>query len=387
MDISKLDFDSIAPYSDEEAVKAFAELSKHPLLPEISKYMFPDAPDTFLRDTLLSIKSIDEFQIHIMSNAVEWVISNSMRSFTYDGIENLKSMDRRFLAMSNHRDIILDPALTQLVFFRNDIQRTEIAVGDNLLFNKEIEMLIRSNRMIRVIRGISSRELYLRSMSLSAYIRNSIVSDRCSVWIAQRQGRTKDGADTTEQGLLKMLEMSGTGDFVENFKELNIVPLSVSYEYEPCDILKARETLMSRSAPYVKGPREDLLSIMWGLKQQKGDVHLNIGRPLTDDEIEEASKFGGNDRYQSIRHAVDRRIIEGYRLSKTNYMGYDLANRTDKYADRYTSSDLKDFKEYTEGQLAKADKELDRESLRDIFLRIYGNPVQSVEALHGTAQD
>ena len=243
MDISKLDFDSIAPYSDEEAVKAFAELSKHPLLPEISKYMFPDAPDTFLRDTLLSIKSIDEFQIHIMSNAVEWVISNSMRSFTYDGIENLKSMDRRFLAMSNHRDIILDPALTQLVFFRNDIQRTEIAVGDNLLFNKEIEMLIRSNRMIRVIRGISSRELYLRSMSLSAYIRNSIVSDRCSVWIAQRQGRTKDGADTTEQGLLKMLEMSGTGDFVENFKELNIVPLSVSYEYEPCDILKARETL------------------------------------------------------------------------------------------------------------------------------------------------
>ena len=126
---------------------------------------------------------------------------------------------------------------------------------------------------------------------------------------------------------------------------------------------------------------------MWGLKQQKGDVHLNIGRPLTDDEIEEASKFGGNDRYQSIRHAVDRRIIEGYRLSKTNYMGYDLANRTDKYADRYTSSDLQDFKEYTEGQLAKADKELDRESLRDIFLRIYGNPVQSVEALQGAVQD
>lgn len=381
MDLSQLDFESIAPYTDEEAVKAFAALSAHPLVPEISKHMFPEMPETFLRDALLGIKSIDEFQILVMSKAVEWVISTTMKDFTYDGIENLKEMKGRFLAMSNHRDIILDPALTQLLLYRSGIQRTEIAVGDNLLFNKEIEMLIRSNRMIRVIRGISSRELYLRSMSLSAYIRNSIVSDRCSVWIAQRQGRTKDGFDTTEQGLLKMLDMSGNGSFVENFMELNIVPLSISYEYEPCDILKAREILISRTQKYVKASREDLLSIMWGLKQQKGEVHLNVGRPLTEEEIREASMCAHNDRYQAIRHAVDRRIVEGYRLSKTNYMGYDLANGTDRYAEMYSPEDLEQFRDYTESQLDKMEKSLDRDSLRDIFLRIYGNPVQSRENL------
>ena len=258
---------------------------------------------------------------------------------------------------------------------------TEIAVGSNLLTNKYIEYLIRSNRMIKVIRGINARQLYLSSQVLSKYIRECITSGRSSIWIAQREGRAKDGIDTTEQGLLKMLDMSGTADFTTNFEELNIVPLSISYEYEPCDILKARERLISRTQKYVKGSREDLISIMTGIEQQKGNIHLNIGSPLTHDEIEAASCCNKNDRYQAIRHAVDVRIIEGYKLWKTNYIGYDMVNHTFKYRDKYTPEDVAQFTDYVEHQLDKVEKSLCRADLRDIFLRIYANPVVSLENL------
>jgi hypothetical protein len=283
--------------------------------------------------------------------------------------------------MSNHRDIILDPAFTQLILLSNGLPATQICVGDNLLKSKTIELLIRSNRMIKVIRGISARELYLSSQLLSKYIRETITSGTGSVWIAQRQGRTKDGTDTTEQGLLKMLDMSGKGDFVQNFLDLNLVPMSVSYEYEPCDIMKARELLISRTEKYVKGSREDLVSVLTGIRQDKGNIHLNIGDPLTHDEIVEASLWMKNDRYQAIRHAVDVRTIEGYKLWKTNYMAYDMMNGTSKYSSEYTPEDKEKFSSYIEGQLDKAEKSLDRDELRDILLHIYGNPVSTKEAL------
>ena len=378
MDQSTLD--SIAPYSDEEAVEALRKVSLHPSVPWISKFIFPREKETFLRDIMQSIHSIDEFQKLVMSRAIEWVLASSAHNFSYDGINNLLALDgKKFLLMSNHRDIIIDPAITQLVLFRNNMPLTEICVGDNLLQSRTIEYLIRSNRMIKVIRGISARELYISSQVLSHYIREAITTGRSSVWIAQRQGRTKDGIDLTEQGLLKMFDMSGTEDFVENFVELNIVPLSISYEYEPCDIYKAREILISRTQKYVKTENEDLQSIMYGIKQQKGDIHLNIGEPITREEIIAAAEADKNDRYKAIRHAVDRRIIGGYKLWKTNYMGYDLANHSFKYSDRYTAEDLQAFTIYTEKQLDLVEPSLNRNELRDIFLRIYGNPVVSRE--------
>ena len=281
--------------------------------------------------------------------------------------------------MSNHRDIILDPAFTQYVLLQNGLPMSEICVGDNLLSSKTVEKLLRSNRMIKVIRGISARELYLSSQVLSRYIRQTITSGKSSVWIAQRQGRTKDGIDITEQGLLKMFDMSGTGSFKDNFSELNIVPLSISYEYESCDIRKARELLISRTKKYVKGPREDMHSIMTGIRQQKGNVHLNIGKPLTPEEIEAASYCDKNDRYQAIRHAVDVRVVEGYKLWKTNYMAYDLVYHTDKYAANYTAEDLEGFLAYIEHKLRKAERSLDHDDLRDILLNIYSNPVVTKE--------
>lgn len=375
------EFTDISPYTDAEAVEALGKLADHPAVVEVSKAIFPDKEPEFLRKILKSVKSIDEFQILVMNKAVEWVLSTTAHNFSYDGIGNLKKINGKFLAMSNHRDIILDPAITQVVLYRNAIPMTEIAVGSNLLTNKYIEYLIRSNRMIKVIRGINARQLYLSSQVLSKYIRECITSGRSSIWIAQREGRAKDGIDTTEQGLLKMLDMSGTADFTTNFEELNIVPLSISYEYEPCDILKARERLISRTQKYVKGSREDLISIMTGIEQQKGNIHLNIGSPLTHDEIEAASCCNKNDRYQAIRHAVDVRIIEGYKLWKTNYIGYDMVNHTFKYRDKYTPEDVAQFTDYVEHQLDKVEKSLCRADLRDIFLRIYANPVVSVENL------
>ncbi|MGM9743547.1 MAG: 1-acyl-sn-glycerol-3-phosphate acyltransferase [Candidatus Cryptobacteroides sp.] len=375
------EFDSICPYTDEEAVIALGKLADHPVVLEISKALFPEEEKEFLRNVLKNIKSIDEFQTLVMKKAVTWVLDHTAHNFSYDGIANFKKINGRFLALSNHRDIILDPAITQVVLYQNGMQTTEIAVGSNLLSNPYVEALIRSNRMIKVIRGINARSLYLSSQLLSKYIRTCITSGKNSIWIAQREGRTKNGIDTTEQGLLKMLDMSGTKDFTSNFEELNIVPLSISYEYEPCDVMKARELLISRTQKYVKGPKEDLISIMTGIQQQKGNIHLNIGEPLTHDEIQEASCCTKNDRYQAIRHAVDIRVIEGYKLWKTNYIGYDMANHTYKYSHHYSPVDVEAFTEYVEHQLDKVEKSLNRADLRDILLRIYGNPVACKEKL------
>ena len=379
------EFESISPYTDEEAVVALGKLAEHPLLSEFSTKFFPDQSPDFLKTILKNIKSIDEFQVLVMSKFVEWVLERTVRNFSYDGISNIDPQ-KRFLALSNHRDIIFDPAITQLVLFRNGIPLTEIAVGDNLVSSKTIEYLLRSNRMIKVVRGITARELYLSSQMLSKYIRLNITEQRSSIWLAQRQGRTKNGYDITEQGLLKMLDMSGSSDFQKNFEELNIIPMSISYEYEPCDILKARELVISRKQKYVKAEGEDLNSILVGIQQPKGNVHLNIGVPLTSEEIAEAALCDKNDRYQLIRHAVDKRVIEGYRLWKTNYIAYDLVNQSYKYSHLYEPADVEQFVAYMQHQLDTVEPEINRADLRRIFLEIYSNPVVTKELLEKEKQ-
>ncbi len=374
------EFESISPYTDAEAAEALSNLADFPLLSAISQKVFPDEEPDYLKNTLKSIKTIDEFQILVMQKFVRWVIETTAKNFSYDSIANIDP-NKKFLALSNHRDIILDPAITQLVLYTNGIPMTEIAVGDNLITNKTIEWLIRSNRMIKVVRGISARELYLSSQLLSKYIRLNITEGRSSIWLAQRQGRTKNGYDITEQGLLKMLDMSGQADFQTNFEELNIIPMSISYEIEPCDILKARELVISRKRKYVKGPDEDWNSIMTGILQQKGNIHLNIGTQLTSDEIAAAALCDKNDRYQLIRHAVDLRVIEGYKLWKNNYVAYDLLNHSFKYSEMYDISDIEKFVAYMEHQLDTVEKEINREDLRRIFLDIYANPVITKELL------
>ena len=378
--IDLTEFESISPYTDEQASEALGKLADYPAVAQASRYFFPEESPDFLKNVLKQIKTIDQFQVLVMQRFVRWVIDHTAKNFSYDGISNIDT-SKKFLALSNHRDIIMDPAITQLVLHTNGIPMTEIAVGDNLITNEAIEYLIRSNRMIKVVRGISARELYLSSQLLSKYIRLNITEQRSSIWLAQRQGRTKNGYDVTEQGLLKMLDMSGTGDFQSNFEALNIIPMSISYEYEPCDILKARETVISRKQKYVKAEGEDFNSIMVGIMQPKGNIHLNIGKPLTSEEIAAAAKCDKNDRYQLIRHAVDIRVIEGYRLWKNNYIAYDILNHSFRYSDKYEASDVETFVAYMEKQLDTVEPTLNREDLRKHFLEIYANPVVSKELL------
>jgi len=371
------EFEDICPYTDEEAAAALHKVARHPYIAAGSKFIFPDEKSDYLTGLLLQVKSINDFQTLVMNKLVERVIETTIKTFSYDGMNNLVGLDKKYLAMSNHRDIILDPAITQMVLFRNGLPLTQIAVGSNLISNSFIEALIRSNRMVKVVRGITARELYLSSQQLSKYIRLTITSGNSSIWLAQRQGRTKNGLDLTEQGLLKMLDMSGSGSFDENFNELNIIPHSISYEYEPCDILKARELVISRRQKYVKQPGEDWTSIMYGINQWKGNVHLNIGKPLTIQELSLAATCDKNDRYQYIRHFVDTRVIEGYRLWKTNYIAYDLRNHSYKFSDRYTTEEKQAFVDYMEKQLDTVEKELNRDELHQVFLDIYANPIVS----------
>ncbi len=374
------EFESISPYTDAEASEALGKLADHPAVGIASKNFFSQESPDFLKNILKQIRTVDQFQEMVMSKFVQWVLDNKAHNFSYDGIGNIDP-EKTFLALSNHRDIILDPAITQLVLYKNGIPMTEIAVGDNLISSKEIEYLIRSNRMIKVIRGVSARELYLSSQMLSKYIRLNITNQRRSIWLAQRQGRTKDGFDTTEQGLLKMLDMSGGADFQKNFEELNIIPMSISYEIEPCDILKAREIVISRTQKYVKAPGEDFNSIMVGIMQPKGNIHLHIGKPLTSEEIAAAADCDKNDRYQLIRNAVDKRVIEGYKLWPNNYIAYDILKQTDKYAANYTQEQKAQFMGYMQHQLGTVEPEVNSDELREVFLGIYANPVVSKEEL------
>lgn len=372
------EFDLIRPYTDAEVEEALGNMRMNPKLAVVSMFLFPNRP-FYLSKLLKEVHSVDDFQVVVMSKVIAAILERSSDGFTYSGVEHIPA-GKTYLAVSNHRDIVLDPALVQWMLYYNGLPLTEICVGSNLLEgDKVVADLLRSNRMIKVIRGISARELYLSSKLLSSYIRTSVSSGRSSVWIAQREGRTKNGLDCTEQGLLKMFDMSGNGSFAENFAELSITPMSISYEYEPCDIRKAREVLISGQHQYVKKKKEDIHSIITGIRQKKGGIHLHVGAPLSEEEIAMASACDKNDRYQSIRRTLDVRILSGYKLWKTNYMGYDLMTGTSKYAGLYGKDELESFKAYTEKKLDKVEKSLDRDELRKIFWQIYGNPVAAKE--------
>lgn len=382
--MSETDFGDIRPYTDEEAVEALARVSRHPMIPIISKYLFPDLPIGTLSKMLRKFNSIDQFQDEVMSAVIESILDQTSEGFTATGTENFKKNGRKtFLAVSNHRDIVLDPALVQYALLHSGCPFSEICVGSNLLSNKLIEDLMRSNRMIKVIRGIGARELYLSSQRLSAYIRESVTTGRSPVWIAQREGRTKDGNDTTEQGLLKMFDMSGKGSFEENFHELNIIPLSISYEFEPCDARKAREVLLRRQGPYVKKKKEDLHSILTGIRQQKGHIHLEVGEPLSAEEIAKAAACNGNDRYQAIRHTLDNRIISGYKLWPSNYIAHDLLSGTDEYAKFYCPEQKQGFIQYMNHKLLKVSRGVDKDELQKVFLGIYANPIDRKKEIAG----
>lgn len=384
-------FEEIRPYNDAEASEALKRVADHPLLRGVSKYLFPEADPTLLAGLLKSVNSVDEFQAKVMSIAVEGVIKKTMTSFTYSGLDPFMADSNgnypRYLIVSNHRDIVLDSALIQIILFRNSLPLTEIAVGDNLISQKFIEDLIRSNRMVKVTRGATVKEAYQASKILSEYLRKRVVNQESSIWIAQRNGRTKDGYDITEQGLLKMLNMSGQGDFASNFKELKIIPAAISYEFEPCDILKAIESYKKKNLlageKYVKAENEDLNSIITGIIQGKGSVNITFCEPISVKEIEIADEFEKNVKFQRLGEIIDKKIHQAYKLTPNNYIAYDMlkeepSNSLEFTLDntgKYTEEQKDIFLKYLEKRLAKVNGDMDVNAIRKYLLEIYANPL------------
>lgn len=384
-------FEEIRPYNDAEASEALKRVADHPLLRGVSKYLFPEADPTLLAGLLKSVNSVDEFQAKVMSIAVEGVIKKTMTSFTYSGLDSFMADSNgnypRYLIVSNHRDIVLDSALIQIILFRNSLPLTEIAVGDNLISQKFIEDLIRSNRMVKVTRGATVKEAYQSSKILSEYLRKRVVNQESSIWIAQRNGRTKNGYDITEQGLLKMLNMSGQGDFASNFKELKIIPAAISYEFEPCDILKAIESYKKKNLlageKYVKAENEDLNSIITGIIQGKGSVNITFCEPISVKEIEIADEFEKNVKFQRLGEIIDKKIHQAYKLTPNNYIAYDMLKEeslnslefTLDNTGKYTEEQKDIFLKYLEKRLAKVNGDMDVNAIRKYLLEIYANPL------------
>lgn len=372
MDFSR--FDDIRPYNDTEVHPALERIVANPLFSNVAQYIFPGQDEDVFRQLLLSCHTKEDFQVKVMSQIVSRILAGTAKEVTFTGLEHFEG-GKRHLIVSNHRDIVLDSAIIQLILYKHNVDTTEIAVGDNLITSSFIEDITRSNKMIKVIRSSNPREVYTTSKILSEYIRHNVANQISSVWIAQRNGRTKDGIDVTEQGLLKMFDMSGSGDFVKDFTELSIMPTSISYEYEPCDIFKAMEMYIGRRQKYVKAEGEDLKSILTGIMQFKGNIHISFNEPLTADEINSAAGLDKNERFKALGLAMDRKIISEYKLWKNNYIAYDILNSTNEYASMYSVEEKEAFRTYMENKLVDVDA--DKAELEHIFLSIYANPVVS----------
>lgn len=367
-------FDDIRPYYDEEIPAAMERIANNEYFPLLVSYVFPEHNIDEVKSLFKTFKVISDFQYGVMKYANEQIISRSTTSFVCEGIENV-TKDKNYLYVSNHRDIMLDSSLLQYVLYKNGMDTTEITFGANLMSSELVIDIGKSNKMFRVERGGNMKEFYKSSLHLSEYIRYVITEKGQSVWIAQRNGRTKDGNDATDQGIIKMFCMSRTDDKIKSVSELNIVPVTVSYEWEPCDFFKAYELYVSRTEKYVKKSGEDLNSILTGIVQPKGDVTFVVGVPLTEADLVEYEECSSNDYHKSIAKLLDKRIISNYKLYPNNYIAYDMLFGTDKFASKYS-----------DGQKAAFEKHMSKlneynvdepEVLRDIFLGIYANPVKN----------
>ena len=373
MDFTK--FDDIRPYNDSEVHPALERIVANPLFSNVAQYLFPGQDENMFKQLLLSCNSKEDFQVKVMSQIVAKILHGTAKVLTFSGLEHFEG-GKKHLIVSNHRDIVLDSAIIQLILFKHGVDTTEIAVGDNLITSSFIEDITRSNKMIKVIRSSNPREVYTTSKVLSEYIRYNVSNQKSSIWIAQRNGRTKDGIDVTEQGLLKMFDMSGSGDFVKDFAELSILPTSISYEFEPCDIQKAVEMYVSKRQKYVKAEGEDLKSILTGIMQPKGNIHIAFNAPVSLEEIQEASQLDKNEKFKAICTAMDKKIVAEYKLWGNNYIAYDMLNGSNEYAQMYTAEQKAVFEGYMAKQLSVVKlPDVDMDELKEIFLSIYANPV------------
>lgn len=368
------DFDDIRPYRDNEIPDAMQRISDSPVLPLLASYVCPELSLDYVKEMIRGFRTVRDFQYGIMHKVNDQIINNSISKFTFEGAEKLQK-HTPYLFVSNHRDIMLDASLLQNALVDSGLDTTHITFGANLMMNPLVVDIGKSNKMFRVERpGGGIKDFYKSSLHLSNYIRYVIREESESVWIAQRNGRTKDGNDQTDQGIIKMFCMSKPDNKIEALSELNIVPISVSYEWESCDILKALELYASQNVKYIKKPGEDLNSILTGILQPKGRVHFQVCDVITEKDLVEYNNCTNNEYHKQVAQLIDKRILRAYKLWPNNYIAHDMLYGQRKFVSKYTCDEEEAFKAHL-SKLDQYDSDLD--VLKDIFLGIYANPVSN----------
>jgi hypothetical protein len=370
------DYDDIRPYNDSEIPEKIKLLLDDPVFGKVMKVIFPE-PDTenYVRSQLRNVRSVEQLQRTFVYQIVEKVINSTTKGLTVSGLDYLDK-SKAYLFFSNHRDIILDSAFLNYNIFRYGMNTTQIAIGDNLLIYDWITQVVKMNRTFVVKRQLSARELLKASITLSSYIRGSITENNLSVWIAQREGRTKDGNDKTQVALLKMLNLSNDKNLADGFSELTLIPLSISYEIEPCGIAKVSEMIKkSTIGGYKKTPGDDLMSMASGFSEPKGRVNFSFGRPILRSFLESINDLPPNEFLLELSKRIDHRIHQYYRLWPFNYVAYDMMNGTGEFTEYYTANDIVEFKKMiTAAQNAISYKS---EEVARRFTLMYARPVEN----------
>ena len=371
----EFDFDKIRPYTDGEIRPAMERINKSQEFYVVMKWLFPKLTKDEISRKVESINSTYEFQKEFMYVGVRKVIETTSDGLTSSGFEKIDPSGS-YLYIANHRDIFLDSGLLETLLFEKEIDTSQITFGSNLMKGLMIDVG-KVNKMFTVFRGGTRREMYENSLRLSAYIRNAITNLSDSIWIAQRAGRTKNGHDLTQAGVLKMFAQSGSTNFVECFAELNLVPISISYEYEPCDYFKAQELhLRQLNGGYNKQEGEDLVSIVKGVTDYKGRIHLAVTSLIKERELKviDENNATNNDKIKALCLLIDQRIYTNYKLWPTHFIATDILSSSSENANEYSAKEKIKFEEIMTQRLEKMIG--NQTELKRIYLEIYATPVR-----------
>ena len=372
------EFDTIRPWEPEDLPEVFDRLLANDQFKQVLAYLYPQVPLEMIAQKLKACKTNLDFQLAFAYDFVHGILKKAATGCEMD----CSSLDntRNYTFISNHRDIVLDSAILDVLLIDNKFKTTcEIAIGDNLLSLPWVKDLVRVNKAFIVERALSMRQMLMSSKRLSDYMHFAIKEKKENIWIAQREGRAKDSNDRTQKSILQMMSMGGEGSIIERLKQLHLVPLSISYEYDPCDFLKAKEFQQKRdNADWKKGPMDDLISMQTGIFGYKGHVHYHAA-PCLDEYLDSLDPdMPKQDIYNKVAAYIDQQIYHNYRLYPGNYVALDMLEGTEAYTDQYTAEDKAKFTKYIQGQLVKIDlSDKDEAYLKERLLTMYANPVRN----------
>ena len=374
MDLTE--FNEIRPYNDEELPQIFEELIADPAFRKAATGAIPNVPFELLAQKMRTCKTKLDFQKAFCYGILWKIAEEHTNGLTLDH-NALPNKKKAYTYISNHRDIILDSGFLSILLVDQGMDTVEIAIGDNLLIYPWIKKLVRVNKSFIVQRALTMRQMLEASTRMSRYMHYTIAEKNQSIWIAQREGRAKDSNDRTQDSVLKMLAMGGEGDLIDRLKEMNIAPLAISYEYDPCDFLKAREFQLKRDIEgYKKTTQDDLINMQTGLFGYKGKVHFQVAACIND-ELEQIDRsLPKPELFAAISACIDQRIYRNYRMYPGNYVAYDWLNVTTEFTGIYSQEEKQQFVGYIEQQLGKIEiPNKDEAFLREKLLLMYANPL------------